>query len=228
MKLLKYLTSITLAVNLLFIAFTATSCASKTLVVKADKSQPYIKYWSENEQGKHESIIRLISPKGYFYCTGFVVDENYALTAAHCVVNNITGSIIDEDVFIYDSYSNDTGTVARTIAVDLYRDVAFIKGNFKAFKYQKTDFYGKVIKRNMKVQSCGYPSGMVSKFCVELTLTGNKYFQYRAKGLPIFKGMSGGVVIDVETGYAVGVNSAVDEDTVIISPLVGVLETVGL
>jgi V8-like Glu-specific endopeptidase len=169
----------------------------------------------------------LVNANRQFFCTGFVIDGNYALTAAHCVVNEF-GYIRNEDITIYSSMMENTGVTGRTVAIEQYRDVALIKGNFINFEAQKVDFYGRYVSRGVKMLSCGYPSGMFPKFCAELHHTGNRDFQYRTNGGPIFKGMSGGPVINIESDYAIGVNSAVDENSVIIGPLVGFLEAVGI
>lgn len=204
------------------------SCVSNNMLMtqRTEDPIPGINQYIYSQTNSHESIIRLVSPQGYFYCTGVVVDKNYALTAAHCVVNDL-GLMSEEDVIIYNSKSINTGMVAKTVAIDKYRDVAFLKGDFSNFTPQTTDFNGTHVKTGMKLKSCGFPSGQYDLFCVDLIQNGNRYFQYRATGMPIFKGCSGGPVYN-EQGVVVGVNSAVDENTIIIAPLVGVLETVGL
>ncbi len=214
--------------NVFVWSFVLMSCVSNSvLMVQRTKGPlPGISQFTLNKVNKYDSIIRLVSPDGYFYCTGFVVDNNYAITAAHCVLNDM-GIMNTDDVLIHNSHSFFTGVIAKPVAVEKYRDVAFLKGDFSEFSQQATDFNGKSIKTGMKLKSCGYPSGQYDMFCVDLIQNGNRYFQYRATGAPIFKGMSGGPVYN-EEGVAVGVNSAVDEDTIIISPLTGVLETVGL
>lgn len=217
-----------LALNIGICALIIGSCAtSQVSLIQREKGLPRYNATMTNGNNQHQSIIRLISDKGHFFCTGFVIDGNYALTAAHCVSNGF-GGMNDTDIHVYNSYGFATGTIAKAVAIEGYRDVAFIKGDFSNFEAQKTDFYGQHVPRGFKMISCGYPSGMFQKFCTEIEHVGNKYFQYRTKGGPIFKGMSGGPVVNSETGFAVGVNSAVDEDTVIIGPLVGVLESVGL
>lgn len=225
---MKILMNLILAINLGIAALIVGSCATTQLnVVKRANGLPRYNTTTTYGNNQHESIIRLISDKGYFFCTGFVIDGNYALTAAHCVSDGF-GGITEDDIHIYNSYGYTTGVIAKAVAVEGYRDVAFIKGDFRNFEAQKTDFYGRHVPRGFKMTSCGYPSGMLPKFCTEVEHVGNKYFQYRTKGGPIYKGMSGGPVVNNETGYAIGVNSAVDLDTVIIGPLVGVLESVGL
>lgn len=225
---MKNLLNLILALNLGIATLLIGSCATNQFkLVQKQNGLPRYNATMTNGNNQYESIIRLLDNRGRFFCTGFVIDGNYALTAAHCVSDGF-GGMIDTDIHIYSSSGYPTGTVAKAVAIEGYRDVAFIKGNFQDFQSQPVDFHGRHVPRGFKMTSCGYPSGMLPKFCTEVEHVGNKYFQFRTKGGPIYKGMSGGPVVNNESGYAIGVNSAVDEDTVIIGPLVGVLESVGL
>lgn len=207
-------------------AFSISSCITSRWVIESDSSNPPAMFLMPTGNATYPPIIRLINPAGYFYCSGIVIDANYALTAAHCVTNSI-GGLRDEEISIYDKYSNPT-IKARAIAADNLRDVAFIRGDFNEFQAAKVDFNGSNFTRGMSFISCGFPGGQFYEFCTELIHTGNRNFQIRANGGPIFKGMSGGPVYDKDTGIVMGVNSAVDETDIIIAPLTGVLESVGL
>ncbi len=217
-----------LLINIFLLVFIIGSCATQQVnLIKTTDNLPYFNSVLNNISPQYDSTIRLINDKGQFYCTGFVVDGIYALTARHCVIDFL-GNLTEENINIYSSQGSYTGVVAKAVAADGYRDVAFIQGDFKNFVPQKTDFYGEHVSRGFTMMSCGFPSGMLPKFCTELVHAGNRNFQFRTNGGPIFKGMSGGPVVNITTGYAIGVNSAVDEYNVIIGPLVGVLESVGL
>lgn len=181
---------------------------------------------STNGINKYDSMIRLETSEGAFYCSGVVIDGTYALTAAHCVVNSF-GNISIKDIAIYDSQGVPTGVIAKAAAIDTLRDVALIKGDFTSFKFAPVDFQGDDVKLNMILTSCGFPSGE-KLFCTDLIHVGNYNFQYRTTGGPIFKGMSGGGVFNKLTGRVIGINSAVTQDNVIVSPLVGFLGNVGI
>lgn len=215
--------------NLLFLLLTGLlfACASDTLKTSQYlEDLPSYNPVCTTPDYAYNSVIRLNNPQRNFYCTGIVIDNNYALTASHCV-KNFAGNLSSDDILISNNYGMSTGIVAKAVALESLRDVAFIKGDFSRFEHSKVDFEGSNVKTGMNMKSCGYPSGQGYMYCVDLKLTGNKYFQYRTKGGPIFKGMSGGPVYD-SNSVLIGVNSAVDEEDVIISPLVGILELLGL
>lgn len=186
---------------------------------------PEVKSNAVNAKPKYKSIVRLHSNYGFF-CSAVTIDPQYALTAAHCVRDSL-GNIDTGPIYITDTEGAYTGIVANAVAIDNLRDVAFIKGNFAEFEYAPVDFYGKNVSYGMIMRSCGFPSGE-DLYCTDLIHVGNYYFQYRTIGGPIYKGMSGGPVFDIISGKVVGVNSAVSEEHVIISPLIGVLTILGL
>lgn len=167
----------------------------------------------------HEPIIRLDT--GGSFCTGVVIDNNYALTAAHCVN-------IDDTIHVYDRYNVDTMVIAHTAALDTLRDIALVIGDFRAFKPVTVDFSGLEVSTGMIATSCGFPAGQLTLYCIDLVHVGNRYFQYRMTGLPLFQGCSGGPVFNRLTGHLIGINSAVDHNSIIISPLVGFKDELGL
>lgn len=183
------------------------------------------KYGEKKTNGKnlYSPIIRLYMAKGT--CTGVVIDGNYALTAAHCIKQEIP--FIDNDILIKDKDDKDTNVIAVPIASDPDRDVALIKGNFEDFQSYNADFKGTHIYTGMLMRSCGFPANQKNIFCVDLLLIGNENFQYKTIGAPLFRGMSGGPVFSTADNTIIGVNSGVTDTNVIISPLVGFLEHVG-
>lgn len=213
---------------IILLCFIIKSCASVSHSShKADGTLPKVGALLTNSINKFDSIIRLETLNGNFYCSGFVIDGNYAITAGHCVRNSI-GGISSDEIAIYDKDNNSTGITAVPIAMDNDRDIGFIKGNFIDFKSMNVDFTGEHVRSNSLIKSCGFPAGQKDMYCTDLIMNGNMNFQYKTYGLPLYKGMSGGPAIDVNSGYVIGVNSAVGEDSIIIGPLIGVLENVRL
>jgi len=148
------------------------------------------------------------------------------MTAAHCLQNNWGN--LKHDLIKVSDYDNVYVTDAVPVAIDRDLDVGFIKGNFQDFQTVPVDFTGQHFKDGMLMVSCGFPSGQWQPLCVQLKHVGNHYFQYATTGGPIYHGCSGGPVFEVTSGYIVGVNSAVDEDIVVISPVINALINVGL
>jgi S1-C subfamily serine protease len=194
------------------------------LIVKADSHLPKV-FETQADGGQYASTVRLISKDGYFFCSGSVIDGNYVLTAAHCVTN--FGKMSKDPIILEDINGVETDVIVVPAAIDQLRDVAFLSGDLSNFKTAPVDFHGDDVTNGMMMRTCGFPSGE-KLWCTDLKHVGNYYFQYRTHGGPIFKGQSGGPVINIQTGRIIGVNSAVSADSVIISPLVGVLTNVGL
>lgn len=202
-----------------------TSCMQmQQMPQKAQAKLP--KYGDKRNSGKntHSAIIRLYREDGAF-CTGFVIDGNYAMTAAHCIQGN---PFQHSDFEIKDQDDLVTGVIAQSVGYDPERDVAFIKGNFEDFQAYAVDFVGNHIYTGMLMRSCGFPAGQKSAYCTNLILVGNYSFKYRTVGAPLFKGMSGGPVFSTADNYVIGINSGVLDNNVIVAPLVGALEEVGL
>lgn len=210
----------------LSIFFLIESCTTTALMIQSTPNLTPYNSIKTNGNNTHPAIIRLINSEDLFFCTGFVIDGIYAMTAAHCVINT-SGIMSKEQIHIYDSYRNATG-LAIPVAINKYLDIAFIQGNFENYKPLPVDFVGKHSKRGMAILSCGFPAGMFDMYCAELIHVGNYNFEYKTRGGPIYKGMSGGPAIEATSGEVVGINSGVDINSVIIAPVIGALESVGL
>lgn len=171
------------------------------------------------------SIVRLYRPVpggGVIYCSGMVVSDTHILTAAHCLAPTE-----------YDMYpptleirtSNDIpiGITAEIEAFDPRTDLGVLVGNFSTLAKRTVvsgaEEINKAFKEH-KIMICGFP--MAGRFtCSNMTDTKNSFFKISALGFA-YPGMSGGPVIDVDTGKVLGTTSAVEEDRVILSPFVEV------
>jgi len=70
---------------------------------------------SDNKGKKYPALIRLhiedLTVKdrtGRFFCSGFVVSDVYAVTAAHCISHQFTNILSDDNIVILDKYWNRT------------------------------------------------------------------------------------------------------------------------
>lgn len=173
-------------------------------------------------------IIRLLDEKGRFTCSGAVISDEYAVTAAHCVVTD-SGSMRKKSKVgnLETSHIID----AETVGLNHRLDYAVIKGNFVEFKKlvinENTSVLVSDLAQPAKYKSCGYPQGIRELFCSPFIL--KKPINFQVAGVAaLYPGMSGGPVINETTGEIVGINSAVSEDMSLIAPVIGILSNFGI
>ncbi len=174
------------------------------------------------------AIIKIISRERRSSCTAFVVDAGFAITAAHCV-SDAKGLLAKDPLEVYNSESEYLNITAVPVGLNHLLDYAVITADFSHFKSFKYNFSEDTIKYGKKYISCGFPFSQKHFRCSDLYVKGNRFFTYTAKGSMIFPGQSGGPVIDSDTDMVVGVNSAVDEDGVVMfNSLIGIHAVFGL
>lgn len=173
------------------------------------------------------SIVRLHDRKtGRFFCSGTVVSDDTIITAAHCVAQvedmGPLGQMLklDESVDIRAGNGVELGIYGVTVAADPRSDQAIIHGDFKQFDARRsiTDpkkVFEIYIDPKADLQSCGYPySGKL--YCTPIHYVEPYNFQMAVKG-QMYPGMSGGPIIDMNTGEIVGINTAMMGDVAIVS-----------
>lgn len=166
-------------------------------------------------------IVGIYSKK-QFFCSGFTIDDNYVITAAHCVTPN-------QKVFI------NKDIPGRVIGVNYRADYAMILGNFSNFQPLSVELTWGVMNMlaGRLVKACGYPMGQQTLVCTHGTLIGSYGDKALAHG-ELYPGMSGGPVFDVESNIVIGLNSAVliddniyiyngNNDLVLFARLTGIL-----
>jgi hypothetical protein len=174
--------------------------------------------------GNKSPIIKLGNSKYSFFCSGVVISKHFALTAAHCVIDD-DGSITKDDIYIYDAQNVFINSTGKAVAVEKLRDIALIKGDFNEFESYEVDWEGNYfnyLQATRAAFACGYPSGE-ALFCPYVYYNGNYFFRLSFSGGPIYKGQSGGPVLILKDGkyYVMGVNSGVIINSVIVAPVVG-------
>lgn len=180
------------------------------------------------------AIIRLHDKKGQFFCSGFVVDASYAVTAAHCLSDDL-GFLMKGSIQIRDS-DGSALTLAKAAGLNHRLDYGVIVGDFSNFNHLEMDastsffhptetkkfsFFSEE-KEVKSFKACGYPQGQRDVYCSEFSPKQSYFFQVAGLG-QVFPGMSGGPVMDAKTGEAVGVISAMSEGAAIITPVTGIL-----
>jgi len=182
-----------------------------------------------------QSLIPRLTPivqlfrHGTFYCTAFVIGNNYALTASHCLVDE-DGNKADDEIDIR-LLNKATGTKAKAVAVDFRRDLGLIQGDFSKFEMIDVSNDHPGFDANAPLIACGYPGGNKHVSCTSFIPVMTDQFFLKGPGL-LVGGMSGGPVINLLTNQAIGVNchvyEAIDGGGVGISSLYGVLGDFGI
>lgn len=160
-----------------------------------------------------------------FICTGVVFDEQYIVTAAHCLVGTL-GYMRKEEYTVYDPSSKKSATKAKPVGINSRIDYGILKGNFKKFKKAKLNVHENEFS-NGSYMACGYPYGQKKISCMAVYPKGNYFFQIAAEGV-LYPGMSGGPVYNNITGNIIGVNSAAGDGFVLLAPLIGLYGSFGL
>lgn len=176
------------------------------------------------EDSRLDPLIKLYDEEGNFFCTGFVIDNNYAATAGHCILNR--GGLENKQITIKNHLDKDTGIVAQPAGANVRMDWGIIRGDFSKFNnFLIVD--GPVLPITDAVYSCGFPMGRKKAFCNALLIGGTSGFAFLASGL-LYPGMSGGPVIYPKRGTVIAINSFAGNNSVGVYPLIGYLAYFGI
>jgi S1-C subfamily serine protease len=171
------------------------------------------------------SVIRLVEPQGGTFCSAVVISDTLAVTANHCVNNEIEvapglfGVQTTPSMEIRATDNLPRGLSAAPVWWDFRRDIAIIKGDFKTFAPRKflsrPEDLQKQMKKGTKFISCGYPYHG-SLYCSNGIYVERFGFHWEISNL-VLPGMSGGPTM-LEDGTVVGINDAVEGSLSVISP----------
>lgn len=209
-------------VYLFIMSFTFFTDNVNTVQVDEKEIEPY--RLTRRDDAKYSAEIRIF--RKFTMCSAVVISDIYALSAAHCATNTF-GFMVDEPILVLSKNNLYSGVKAKFIAIEKYRDVALLKGDFKEFNTRVPNFNYSIGDSYSLYTACGFP-GNSDFHCATLKFVKNNFSKYEMSGEPIFQGMSGGPVYDVLNGYIIGVNSAISKDNVIIGPLVGLVDEWGI
>jgi hypothetical protein len=172
-----------------------------------------------DSNGTKEPIVRIIGPNGS-KCSATVLGLHHLLTAAHCVGSREGGlNGLEYDVLTSDGVS--VGH-AKAVRIGKSRDYALMEGGeFEGFLPVFADTISiNFFKDSRKFLTCGYPQGSSKLSCSPFVPLGTSMFYVQGAAV-LAPGMSGGPVIDLATMRIVGVNSAVNPQGALITPLIG-------
>lgn len=170
-------------------------------------------------KGLADGLLRIYRTDGSFVCTAFVIDDTTAVTAQHCM-----GGFYENQVILL---NNEAETYGQFFAANGRSDIAMISGNFKAFKKYTVETDPEkdalVNKNKMNLVACGYPYGGKG-VCYQMTELDKGIDMIKGTG-QMYAGMSGGPVVDLNSGKVVGVNHAVGVGYVVIAPTVNMFDS---
>lgn len=201
------------------------ACSNMRTSKEVSPNLPVFKH-VDKSKAKYEAIVRLKYLDGRFFCTGFVIDDKYVVTAAHCL-SDFNGALLKQEIEISNDLDEELYLNAKPAALDNRNDLGLVVGDFSNFKHLEIDSINAGLLSFSTFSSCGYPYGQKDLLCTRLYPKTNYYFQIYGSGF-LYPGMSGGPVFDSIRNVVVGVNSAVVQNGVIVSPLIGILENFGI
>lgn len=169
----------------------------------------------------YESLVKLYTEDGHFFCSGSVVSNKYILTAGHC----LDGDFARGDLKIYTKNGQDSGATGQAAALSRSSDIGLILGDFSKFRKAQVSRIG-IIGHTGPFVTCGSPHGD-PMICVPYQPISTADFMIAGKSF-LYKGMSGGPVYDESTGEIVAVNSRVSGPGSLVAPTVAVFGQFGI
>lgn len=162
------------------------------------------------------ALVRLETLEGQTFCSGTVISNTTILTAAHCMM--IEGPM--KIASLPDAKGHVTEALGVAYKINPRADYASVKGNFSAFSKMafSTNPAADILYHNYNLVTCGFPYGG-RPVCYRITRPEKFVDQIKAKG-QMYAGMSGGPVIDLNTGTIYAVNTAVTDGYIILSPII--------
>ncbi len=171
------------------------------------------------------------NPTG-FQCSATVISNDYVLTAAHCLVDK-HGKMM-KSIKIKSMNADENGLTSTQdgtpVGINQRADYGLIKGNFSLFTKTHIDTTMTTIMNGTgEVRSCGFPWGGGFS-CFPVQKISPCHSSLCVEGGILFPGMSGGpVVMLTEIGPVLfGVNYGTYDKATVISPLVGLFESLGI
>lgn len=207
---MKKLNSILLILTVAF----STSCATLN---KASKTYTQQVLELSTDSTKFNAIVGVKSVDGS--CTGTVVSPTKVLTAAHCITNYVNEYKV---VSIVNSEKKFLVVDAKLIMVNKDEDIAILGGDFSEFNSIKIDPNPEndlAVNPNFNAVNCGFAYG--GRFvCYKMNQVGKLGPLISAVG-QMYQGMSGGPVIDLNSGHILGINLGymTQQPQILVTPL---------
>lgn len=197
----------------------------------------------------YDGVVILTDEDGKGFCSGSVIDNNYVVTAAHCLVDG-DGKLNGKALNVRTSSGQLIQVSAKAAAANTRVDVGLVLGDFKDFQFMPIDYrqvrdfaptenpFLKMLQGLSgkhsdtpaegleQAMACGYPEAQASLTCIPVRDI--KYYEFQLIGQgQLFPGMSGGpvFVMTPEGPKIIAVNTAItfesNRNIVILSPVLG-------
>lgn len=173
---------------------------------------------------KKPAIVKMGYDKAH--CTAFVVSDQYAITAAHCILPIPNSYNPDVNVRIY-AVDGSPLQDATVIINRSQADIVALKGSFADYDHLEVNDDVNFRYNEETYAMKGYPYMSTKLHTSKIKLTENFQNGMCAKGWATF-GFSGSPVIDLNTGKAIGVMSAIAQGYVIFYPIISMKEMLHL
>jgi hypothetical protein len=176
---------------------------------------------------KYDFLVQLVTrDKHKGFCSAFVVSDDYAITAAHCLVNEEQKIDYDKEFMVrtIKVVDKDTAeeqmlmTPGEVVGVAIRQDYAIIKGDFRTISKAQVDLTP-IVTRNIfnrevlpgvviPLFAIGFANGIYDAVALSQSACGPVYDFIMCSGL-MYHGMSGGALVDPANGIVYGVNHAI-------------------
>lgn len=219
---MKVVNSIIALLAVIAITIGAVSCGTKkTESWYRENNLPAIGAETPGATYTKGALLHLKDEDGRPMCTAFVIDDNYAITAAHCVYGKGGQMIKATDL------KNISHLTTKVVGYYARGDYALLQSDFTQYARLAIVYKEPVANalRGSMVFSCGFPLGQTEAVCTTAQVLGPSSSAIVAKG-EMYPGSSGGPVIDPNTNMVIGLNTAtlsgeMPVDLLLFSPLTG-------
>jgi hypothetical protein len=221
------LTRITIVMGLIALCTTFLFKEVKNVQLGRQENLPSYSRDQDYSAKDFPALIQLITKdKHKGFCSAFVVSSDYAITAAHCLVDEEGemkdgASMMARAIEVTDPESAEKQlliTPIEIVGVALRQDYALVIGDFSRFAKFRVDvspvvtqsIFNREVLPGLSIPlfAIGFPNGIKDAVALEQAKCFPVYDFIGCSGL-MYHGMSGGALLDPTTGTVLGVNHAI-------------------